>query len=245
MKIETNIVVVGYLRVSGAGQVEGDGLVRQDKSVTDFCKEHGLHLLKSFREEGVTGTLEAMDRPEFAKLVEYADSLRGTGGAVGAIVVERMDRLARDLMVSEFLLAECRKRGLKVFSVDQGTLIDMADDKCDPTRVLIRQIMGALAQWEKSVIVAKLRKARERKKIETGRCEGNKPYGTLRNERTILTVLLDFARDGWSARQIAEYLNSAGFSNRAGRPWTRSYVTNLVKDHAHELNRQDSSPNGE
>jgi len=36
-----------------------------------------------------------------------------------------MDRLARCLMTQEFLLAECRKRGLKVYSADQGQLIDM------------------------------------------------------------------------------------------------------------------------
>jgi len=53
-------------------------------------------------------------------------------------------------MTQEFLLAECRKRGLKVYSADQGQLIDMAENGGDPTRVLIRQILGALAQWEKN-----------------------------------------------------------------------------------------------
>jgi len=41
----------------------------------------------------------------------------------------------------------------------------------DPTRTLIRQVLGAVAQFEKSVIVPKLRTARVRTRRETGRCE--------------------------------------------------------------------------
>ena len=39
------------------------------------------------------------------------------------------------------------------------------------------QMMGAIAQYEKAMIVLKLRAARECKKARTGRCEGCKPYG--------------------------------------------------------------------
>src|SRR5215831_12346414 len=47
----------------------------------------------------------------------------------------------------------------------------------DPTRILVRQMMGAVAQYEKSQIVLKLRGARMRKRAKDGRCEGRKPYG--------------------------------------------------------------------
>jgi hypothetical protein len=46
----------------------------------------------------------------------------------------------------------------------------------DPTRILVRQMMGAVAQYEKSQIVLKLRGARMRKRAKEGRCEGRKPY---------------------------------------------------------------------
>ena len=41
----------------------------------------------------------------------------------------------------------------------------------------MRQIFGAIAEYEKTMIVIKLRGARQRKKARTGRCEGRKPYG--------------------------------------------------------------------
>jgi len=50
----------------------------------------------------------------------------------------------------------------------------------DPTRKLMRQMMGAIADYEKSMIVLKLRGAPARKKARTGRCEGRKPMGTIR-----------------------------------------------------------------
>ena len=37
-----------------------------------------------------------------------------------------------------------------------------------PTVVLIRQVLGAVSQFEKAALVAKLKAARERKKLETG-----------------------------------------------------------------------------
>jgi hypothetical protein len=46
----------------------------------------------------------------------------------------------------------------------------------DPGRVLVRQMFGAIAQYDKGMIVAKLKAARMRKKVEEGRCEGQRPY---------------------------------------------------------------------
>jgi hypothetical protein len=44
----------------------------------------------------------------------------------------------------------------------------------DPSRVLMRQVFGAIAQYKKAMIVAKLRGVRYRTKLKEGRCEGRK-----------------------------------------------------------------------
>ena len=53
----------------------------------------------------------------------------------------------------------------------------------DPTRILMRQLMGAVAQYDKSQIVLKLRGARMRKRVAEGRYEGRKPFGRVRASR--------------------------------------------------------------
>lgn len=225
--------VVKYIRVSGRGQINGDGPERQRDAIIKFCEAHKLcrPLSSEFFERAVSGTVEAVDRPAFASLLQYVDSCPRK---ISAIVVERMDRLARDLMVSELLLAECRRRGLKVYAVDQGALIDMASEGGDPTRVLIRQILGALAQWEKTMLVSKLRSARERKKAATGRCEGKKPFGTRPGEVELINLahnfrlVLDDVDQPMEYEAIAKHFNESGFRTRHGKSWNKRNVRHLV-----------------
>jgi hypothetical protein len=44
-----------------------------------------------------------------------------------------------------------------------------------PTATFVRQVLGAVAQLDKAMTVAKLRGARERKRRENGWCEGGSP----------------------------------------------------------------------
>src|SRR5688572_16574924 len=134
-----------YIRVSGRGQVGGEGPDRQRESCQGFCDAQGIERQGEFFEAGVSGTVEGMDRPEFSAMVEAIQCRRLNGQDIDGIVVERMDRLARDLMVQEVLLKQCRENKIKVFAADRGELVDLASDDGDPTRTLIRQVMGALA----------------------------------------------------------------------------------------------------
>ena len=65
-----------YLRVSGKGQVDGDGFPRQTAAIKAYAKDHDIRIVKTFREEGVTGSKETMDRPAW---VEMMSTLHGNG----------------------------------------------------------------------------------------------------------------------------------------------------------------------
>lgn len=214
--------VFGYIRVSSKKQVDGDGPERQAQAISAFCKSQGLVLERTYS-DSISGTVDGLDRPELAELLRFVDTMQELAQpAIRGIVVERMDRLARDLMVSEVLLAECRKRGLVVYAADQGTLLNMAEDGGDPTRVLIRQIMGALSQWEKTMLVRKLKSSRDRIRARGERCEGVKPYGHTGAELKVI----DIAKSLWGQyphptwQQIATFLNAGQMGTRKGLPWT-------------------------
>lgn len=55
--------------------------------------------------------------------------------------------------------------------------VDAPDHFTDetPAAVMVRQILGAVSEFEKASLVQKLRQARERKRATTGRCEGRRP----------------------------------------------------------------------
>jgi DNA invertase Pin-like site-specific DNA recombinase len=57
-----------YLRVSGKGQVQGDGLQRQRAAIKAYSKTAGYSIVREFADEGVSGAIETTDRPAFAEI---------------------------------------------------------------------------------------------------------------------------------------------------------------------------------
>lgn len=65
-----------------------------------------------------------------------------------------------------------------------------------PTAVLVRQVLGAIAQFGKTSLVAKLKAARDRKIAELGKCGGRLSYAESRPETVALAKHLYFATAG-------------------------------------------------
>jgi DNA invertase Pin-like site-specific DNA recombinase len=215
-----------YLRVSGRSQVGGDGFPRQREAITAFARRNGVTIIEEFRDEGVSGTRELASRPGLAALL---DRLENNGARL--VVVERADRLARDLLVGEVILGQFRKIGVRVVDAS-GT--NLSADDGDPTRVLIRQVLGAVAQFEKAVIVLKLRAARDRMRLRTGRCEGRRPFGHYPHEQHAVDTIRALRRkrrrgSPSSFADVARQLNDRGVSTRTGVPWSAGSVFAIMK----------------
>ena len=162
--------VYGYLRVSGLGQVDGDGFPRQREAIDRLDRLTRHDIIPGIlppppiiwvEEKGITGTIG--DRPALAIMMNKLED-----GDI--VIIERLDRLARDLMVQETIIADIRKRGATLISTLEP---DLCSD--DPSRKLMRQIFGAVAEYDRAMVVAKLKGARDRKRAATGRCEGRAP----------------------------------------------------------------------
>jgi DNA invertase Pin-like site-specific DNA recombinase len=207
-----------YLRVSGKGQVDGDGFPRQLKAIRDYAMAHDIKIVNVYREEGVSGTKDSADRPAWSELMTALHS-----NGVRIVIIEKLDRLARDLMVQETIIADLRKYGFEVVSVAEPDLM-----ATDPTRVMVRQMMGAVAQYEKSQIVLKLRGARMRMRAKVGRCEGRKPYGFYDGEGIALERVRALRAEGLGFDRIAVRLNEEHIPTRTGRPWHGVVVNRIL-----------------
>lgn len=116
--------------------------------------------------------------------------------------------------------------------------IDLTVGDDDPTRTLIRQVLAAVAQFEKAVLVLKLRAARTRIRKRKGVCEGAKPFGSYSGEAVVVDRIRALRRKPTKARRlsfarIASTLNAEGFRNRAGRPWSARMVFHVAKELNH------------
>ncbi len=226
MSKQTKKKALAYLRVSGKGQVNKDGFPRQRETIHKYAKANSLEIIGEYRDEGVSGTKELEHRQGLAALLDHIES-----NGVKIVLVERADRLARDLMVSEVILGQFRDVGVSVISADSGVDLTTGDD--DPTRTLIRQVLGAVSQFEKSVIVLKLRAARERTKRKTGRCEGRKPYGYYPGEDKVVERIKQLYRKPHGEKRlgfktIARILKDEKIPTRTGADWSDVLVKSIL-----------------
>ena len=218
--------VVGYVRVSGQGQVKGHGYDRQAEAIESYAEQASCEIVTWYR-EAHTGT--ESDRPQFKAMLE---DLLSNG--VKVIVIESLDRLARDLGVQLQLVTYLASRGLTLISATTGQDVTAAM-QADPMQRAMVQIQGVFAELDKSLLVRKLRKAREKVRAERGRCEGRPRYGEGGSgELAVIARIKQLNRKPkGGARlgpyQIANALNAEGHKTQAGKLWTGTQVKRILE----------------
>ncbi len=197
-----------YIRCSGTSQIEGDSFPRQCEAIKRYAQANDYNCCV-YCEDAVSGKMEGMDRPAW---FEMLTAIKRDG--IKTIIIERLDRLARALLIQEHIIADLQHQGITIISTMEPDL-----DSTDPTRVLMRQILGAFAEYDRAMIVLKLRGARQRKKLATGRCEGPLPFGHKPEEAPILQRIMSMRKLGLRYTAIARELNSSGMRPRRSALW--------------------------
>jgi len=213
--------VVAYLRVSGVGQVDGQGMDRQLTAIQTFAAKTG-YILEATYKDVHTGTDDAINRPGFSDMV--AD-LNGTK----TIIVERLDRLARSILVQEVAITWLAAHGFDLLIADTAENVTESY-MGDPMKRALIQMQGIFAELEKSMLVKKLRIAREKKRRENGKCEGRKAYGEVDGgERDVVRSIVRMRAVGVKYDSIADTLNRGGLATRTGKKWTKYSVGSVLR----------------
>ncbi len=216
---------VAYCRVSSIGQQKnGSGLNRQEEIIAEYAGQAGYELIEVYH-EAMTGS--DADRPMFTRML--ADIL---SNGCRVIIVERLDRLARDLVIQNQLVVMLCSKGLTLISADTQQDVTAAFFG-DPMLKAMIQVQGVFAELDKSMLVAKLRKSREAKKAKTGRCEGRKPYGYYPGEDEVIKRIKQLYRKPRGEKRlgfqtIAKKLNEEGVPTRTGAKWSDVLVKSIL-----------------
>jgi DNA invertase Pin-like site-specific DNA recombinase len=222
---EGQIEAVAYLRTSSAANVgaDKDSDRRQRAAIESFAARGGFTIVGEHYDVAVSGSDPIETRRGFSELL---DRIEGNG--VRVVLVEDASRFARDLVTQELGIIALIKRGVRVLTANGDDLTDSSD----PSRKMMRQIAGSFAEYEKARLVGKLRAARERKRADTGKCEGRKSHAELHPEVVALAVKL--RAKGGSLRAVSAALAARGHLGRSGRPFDARSIASMVNPPAPE-----------
>jgi hypothetical protein len=93
-------------------------------------------------------------------------------------------------------------------------------------------VLGAIAQFEKASLVAKLKVARDRKIAQGIKCGGRKTYAERSPELVVAAKVLQAERPRLSLRQIAARLAEQGYSAASGEPYAAMSVRGMLRGRA-------------
>jgi DNA invertase Pin-like site-specific DNA recombinase len=219
--------IIAYLRVSTVNQVEdGAGLESQIDACRAWAAARGLEVAEVHQDAGVSGSKQPHERPGLmAAIASLAEG--------DTLLVYKRDRLARDMMASLLANDLVKRQGGKIVST-QGE----ASDDDSPTGAFIKQVLDAVAEYERAMIKARMMAGRNAKKARGLVTTNVIPYGfrsesgkLIQDEReqAILAEVAALRAAGLSLRDISARLADQNMMARNGKPFSAKVLADLIK----------------
>jgi len=174
-----------YARVSTKEQSTEAQVVQ----LTAYCQSRGWTDVAVFRDDGISGVRD--NRPELDKLRE-----RMLHGEFSSVVVSKMDRLGRSLGMILRFWDEADASGVRVIVIDQGI------DTSTPAGRLQRNMLAALAEFERELILERTRTG-----IARARALGKKFGAPRRIPESVAREVCARRDRGESLRMISQRMN--------------------------------------
>jgi len=221
---------LGYVRVSTEGQSrDGVSLDMQADKIRSYCELHELDLVGVECDAGVSGKSVAA-RPALQRVLE---SVRKKRNGVKAVVVFKLDRLARNTSEALELAQELKKRGVELHSVSEKL------DTGGACGELFFSLLAAMAQWEGAVISERTASALARKREKGERVSRFAPYGYRfegtavvpePSEQETVRYILHLSAQGETTRSIGPLLAETNRFNRNGKVFGKTEVWRLLQN---------------
>ena len=221
------MVAIGYVRVSTDRQAEqGVSLEAQEAKIRAMATVQGTDLWDVIVDGGESA--KSLKRPGVERLLALVNS-----GKVQAVIIAKLDRLARSVKDLSSLLELFEKRKVALISVAESLDTGSAAGR------LVITIMGAVSQWEREAIGERTRDALRHKR-SNGERTGNVPYGFRlaadgkhvepdSAEQAAVLAITELRAQGHSLRGIASMLNRHGHRTRRGTAWRLESVNRVVR----------------
>ena len=195
---------------------------RQRAAIEAFARAAGYGIVETFNDAAVSGADPVGERAGFVAMLEHV--LRN---GAKTVIVESPDRFARDLMVQLAGHDMLKAKGVTLIAASAPTFF--VEDT--PTAVLVRQVLGAVAQFDKATLVAKLAAARNRKRATGVKVEGRRSHAEKHPELVARAKRLARRKPKGgrlSLRAISAALVAEGHLNERGKPFAAKSVATML-----------------
>ena len=216
---------VAYIRVSTGKQELGPEAQRD--TIEAYAEHWGLEVI-SWHQEVVRGRAPLSERVELFSAIDSAKRERA-----GVILVAKRDRFSRDPFVTELLERDLRNASIELVSCENEAV-----NGGDPSNVLMRRMLDAIAEYERALISARTKAALAAKKKRGFRGPGGMPYGKQLNglkledepqEALVIARIIREREAGRSVQAIVDSLNADGVPARGSR-WHRTTASRILAD---------------
>lgn len=176
-----------YLRVSTSDQ----DTARQERELRAVAEARGWEVVETYADNGISGSKGREKRPAFDRL--HQDATRRRFDIVMAWSVDRLGRSLKDLVG---FLQELQAAGVELF------LYQQAVDTTTPTGRAMFQLLGVFAEFERSMIVERVRSGMA--KAKANGTKSGKAIGRPRiSERKRAQIKAAYSAGDISMRQLA------------------------------------------
>jgi DNA invertase Pin-like site-specific DNA recombinase len=205
-----------YARVSTAIQVtDGVSLDVQERQMATAAEFHGFAEWELVREEGRSGK-SISGRPALQSVLKRLASKE-----VDALIVTRIDRLARSTTDFLDIVDRANKEGWRLI------MLDLNLDTSTYQGRFVVTVMSALAEMERGIIASRQKDVHKDRR-DRGVVWGVDMGPMNKTPEEVKGRILDLRVKGLSYRQIADALNADEIPTQNGRKWHPSTVKNIV-----------------
>jgi len=234
MKSKLKTIILS--RVSTEEQKEaGNSIPAQTRRLTKYCREHKLHIWKTFEFDETAYKSERRDFSQVVRLINQQDEPM-------ALCCDKIDRLVRNFTKELVFLEELRQKGKLELHFPSDNIIL---HKNSPATDLFRFTMGvSLAKYYSDTISDNVKRANEQK-IHKGEWPGKAPIGYINVDlegdkkwiepeapkaELIIKVYELYATAEYSMFTLRKKLKQEGLFESAGlsKPLSRSQINHIL-----------------
>ncbi len=216
-----------YLRLSTDEANQSTSFDVQREAIGNYMKEHDLILAEEYADT-VSGTASIDKRPSMAAMFNALK--KGD-----MVIVHKRDRLARDGMLAGWIQFELKRMSVDLIFIDKTT------DASNPADVLMEQMLFAFAEYEREMIVSRIRASKKLQKSRGEYLGGSIPYGfdvverdgikylsEIAEEQEAISIMVELRRDGFTYAAIGGELMRKGIHTRSNNPFAASQIKRAI-----------------